>query len=843
MQHSSIVSLCTLALACSFFAGCQRSENKSAGVQLKSGGSSASTNLQTSFQNEAEFIVENVITDLAEQVFFAKRHKLPEAQFFTVKAQEKTNSTAELPTYEVRLRLDESLEPLVLELAIKGPIWSPAVYDPIVEAIAGALGLPRTSRDVKENADLIRNLTQGLATTIEKENRKLSTALEKDFTNSELHDQAALLLGAFALREHSGHFYDIRSPLNRATAHLALARYLRGEKTASVTGRLAEALLFSLMNNQVEALKRVEDLNDRVEGVTNWVRVLRAHNTSDYRPLAAVTSPKLLERIAWFRASAQSANDEISWANVEKERVKTPDFCRIAHEEGYSVETGHELMQLSLRLELAEIAAVYGLSNGQGLKSSALVAALNSSPERAFSTLGSNVRVRVIGWGQWAMFLQRHLCHALQHNFNMLKAKWGVEEDAMRFATEAEQNFGGLQMYPFVRRFTCMDATAYRRAVNDSLQILMKAPHWVSTECWITFRSKPSFTAPYLPIDDVPMDSWFKYTTPPGTAYDAWSRVRYPMLIKCPDTTARVTSLHQLAPNDRFLCALLLHARSSNAVTYAQALEVYGPILPFSNFAMKAVADTVQDDPKRFEEWMFKLASVDPTAYFRLGEYFQERKQDDKASLYYEKADAYEPDSIRRASVASWRVKYYLKKGRKDMAREVADFGAEVYSAAGLHAKAQYHEAVNEHAAAFEWYQKLEERYNDSGPLLQLCRRYQSKTGDRRFEPVMKKGLAGLFPKGVEKVSLSSFSSAPADGVLIGEENDLLREAGLRRGNVIVAVYGIRVHNFNQYRYAREESEKAEMNLIVWKNGKYEEVRCSPPNHQFGVRFVDYPQR
>ncbi len=96
---------------------------------------------------------------------------------------------------------------------------------------------------------------------------------------------------------------------------------------------------------------------------------------------------------------------------------------------------------------------------------------------------------------------------------------------------------------------------------------------------------------------------------------------------------------------------------------------------------------------------------------------------------------------------------------------------------------------------------------------------------------------------GIEKVTLNNFQKPPIDGAAIWEENDLIREAGLKRGDIIVAVYGIRVHNFEQYTYGRETSKSPQLDLIVWQGKAYHEVQASPPEHRFGGKFGTYPAR
>ena len=186
---------------------------------------------------------------------------------------------------------------------------------------------------------------------------------------------------------------------------------------------------------------------------------------------------------------------------------------------------------------------------------------------------------------------------------------------------------------------------------------------------------------------------------------------------------------------------------------------------------------------------------------------------------------------------------YYLKKGRVEDARRAADFGGEVYSFVGLKAKAEFLEGVKDYADAFDWYQKIEERYDDSGPLVGFCMRYKALTGDPRYDDQLAKKSIKAFPNGFEKVRLADFSAAPNDGVILKGNSDLLQAASLKLGDVIVAIYNTRVHNQAQYEYLRDNNTNPELVLIVWQGDGYHEVKASPPEHRFGVDIGTYRKK
>jgi tetratricopeptide (TPR) repeat protein len=816
--------------------GCGRSVHKHAGP--------AGAYFKTPFQDESQFIVETIVSDLAEQMFYASRHQLPDPKHFSVHASEKPGSPLGAPVYELQIALEPNQPDLKTELNVAGPIWLPELYQALTAALARNLGLPPAKAPAPGDTSLLRALTDGKAATIEREDLSLSGDLESDFSNPALHEEAAVLVGAFARREHSGDFYEIRSPLCRMTAHLAMAQYLAGSQAPDINAQIAGAMLLTLMNNQVAALEKMGVLaTNEDKTVAKWVRTLQADNSADYRPLAAAQSLSPIERIAGFQAFVISVDPDIAWHKLSDTEKMTPDFARIANEARYSVETGHDLLRVSLPLEFKEMADVCRISTGQAASDRELVAKLNELPGRCFETgRDGKPAVHVIGWGQWAMFFQRQLGHAVEQNFDFLQNKWGVPDQAKTFAAQCDQTFASLRLSPFYRRFTCLDSASYHRAVDDGFKVTVGTPQFTPAECWNYMCFSGPADEEYKPNPNPHINEWHKHNPPPGTAYNPLPRFSHPSLIRGPGASERIDRLHARAPYDlniTFNLLRLAYSEQGRQPTCEQCQEAYKTVLPYATYAMDAVADTIQDQPDRYEALMVQASAPDPARYFTLGEYFQIRQKDDQAAKYYRKGFEQCLDRVLVMKHANWLVQYDLKHGETNQAQAIADEGAEVYSAYGLEAKAGFYETTGRYDEAFQWLVKEEERYDDSAPLISYCVRYQARTGDHRFAAALKGRVTKLFPKGLEYVNLQNFHSAPDDGVLVRNENERVRSAGLKAGNVIVAVNGLRVHNFDQYCCGRDTGG-AELTLIVWQGNQYRELKASPPDHRFGNDMGDY---
>src|SRR6185369_14779354 len=92
--------------------------------------------------------------------------------------------------------------------------------------------------------EMFGRLTTPTPDALVREDKRISQALTQSPLDAELHEEAALLIGSFALRHAAACFYDVRKELSRMTVHLAMAHVL--SDTRGSCGDLAEAILNTL---------------------------------------------------------------------------------------------------------------------------------------------------------------------------------------------------------------------------------------------------------------------------------------------------------------------------------------------------------------------------------------------------------------------------------------------------------------------------------------------------------------------------------------------------------------------------------------------------------------------
>ncbi len=832
-----------------FFAGCSRQEAPAAPVvqakpKPKRPIPPPSKDFQTPWQTESEYIVTMVAADLAEMAYFAKHGRALASDTLPVEVSEVPAQGRPGPVYRVVVRLAEEGE-VACELPMTGAIWAPVTYQPLVRALFERFRLAGTQDGAGAPSALLSQLQELRVEVLTKVDGELSERLAADFTSAERHAEAALLLGAFTLRETDGLFFQIRAELCRMAAHLAFADGLRAGREPGVTGQLAEAALTVLCNNQAPALELLAAVPDSEEAAA-WKRALRMRATHDFRIIGESRTRTLLEELEWFRARAEAVDLKWAWASLRlsDEQKMLADWPRVAAAATPNVGIGHVLLETGLPAEFREIGLAYEAEEGKPLSSEELVAALNAEPQRCVTaTSEGRARVRIIGWGTWAAFLQRHLCQALVTNFLFMRDRWGVPDQAKQYQRAIDPQFWGLRLYPFVRRQCAPDHDYYKKAQDEEMELVRRSPQVVPAEAWNHICYEVAFGPVYWPPPHPFINEWHRPNPPPGTAYNPHPRMNHPSLTGT-DTVPRLERMHRLAPYDLTIGYNLLRFRDGEKQTLAGVEQVFAAGLDYHTYTLNRLSRLAKDPAQR-EKWIRKAAALNPSEYLTLARFYIEQRREDDAAQAYVEWVSNEIDEVMVSNSAEWLIKYFERKGDLASARNLADRAATAYSAAGLLAKARLLERQREMDGAVEFYQKQAERYDDYGPLLGFLIRLK-EAGSNEHAALLDSLLKEHLPTGLVKFDKAA-RAAPRIGVRVPEQGaggllpgSAIEAAGLRRGDIVVSVRGYRVADWNSFKVLRSLEPELPYVLTVWRENKYVELPPLAASYRFGVNLVDY---
>ncbi len=793
---------------------------------------------KTPFVDESQYIVYSVALDLANIAEYTNNGKFPDRKEITLAVDELEGTEHWKPLYGVRVQTPSISDPIVYKVRVDKPIWDPELYMPMAELL-----IKPESHDSPEsfNIQLINDFLEGDIEPYREQNIQLTKRLNKNFWDSEAHLQAALLLEVFAFSDHAFNFYDLRASMHRITSHLCLARLINPDIVNAPEFKFARAFQETLMGNQANALEYLDSVENHLTGLTEWTRILRMHNTLDYRIVKETSTPTYLEKLEYFYVLARNFGAlEACQRNYYEDIEGEIEWVRIVVENDYSVGIGHYIAPQLIPVELDDIADHCLAFKNKELSEKNAASLLNFYPEDSCYDAEST-ELAVLGWGLYANYLQRNLCNAIFETHGFYEHKLGDHDAAKQVSIQIQKSFKGLLYDPLIKLRLSNNKSEYQKAMRDAYAYVQSYPDRTPTLAWHTLSYARKFSELYTPYAHPHINEWHKHNPPPGTVYNMEPRYYQPSLTWRDDKESLFAQLNKRAPFDYKIIRHYFDYRS-NDPSYGEALKLVEPILDYNPAAKYDLAQSMLDSPEKYEVLMLEAAEQLPLHYVEMARYFYDREDCEKAAHYIDLAIDANTDAV-QVSHAIWiGVECYLDLNQPKKAARIADFGEQVYSYAGLMAKGTYLDRTNQTEAAMGIYKKIKERYSDSDPMLQYALKCSFNTTNNPYKETLESVTTRTFPQGIQSSPPpSSHDPAPRYGVIVTGENAETEKVGLHKGDVIVWINGYPVENLDQYAFVRSVlPEKKNMELVIWNGKTFEPISANPPDKKFGVEFKDY---
>ena len=772
------------------------------------------------FATEEHWLADETTRDITEMAAFAGN---PGADpVLTLKLTPKAPNS-----YDVEAQLGGAA--VATALTLRESIWSPSDYEAwAAKALSVAHVTPPQPSAVPPG--WIEKLTQARPQILIAEGQRLSKALSAAPLDAALHEQAALLISCFALREAAGGFTNYRRELCRITAHLSMARALHPNAHTPL-GDLAEAALATLAERHGPALAMLTKMESDQE-LTAWVSALRMRNTGDWR--VERRNPTALELVENFRARVRNVdvNFALAWLKKQTGAPSIPDWQRIILEGGFGVEIGHSIAKTAIPQEIALLRKSWADYSGGALAEADVVKVLNQ-PAAQCVTKGADDRaeMRVLGWDFWAAQHQRQLCLSIESTNKFLRDLWGVDEykDVQKFVRE---HYAALTLYPLVERDVSDGVTDLAPMSKRASQLALDHPELFNATIWanLNFPSQGRFPVAALRLPDPAQ--WIPNICPFGTAFEFAPRC-YRLCNPEPNETAKWDALLALSPcqYDVRYCHVWKKYHERPPIEVAEA--EMAPLTPYCLPALTYLSNLEFTDSPRYPETMERICAFSPLSYISLGNYYVMHAQPERAAAAFQKAIQLAPDRVGIANACGWYVNYLEDHGRKAEALTVAQEAAEVYSYRGLETMARLMEKRGKLKDAENYFQKIAERYDDKSELTSF---YIRHTGDPMFAAISAPLKARLYPLGPEKVSVADLKTPPTDGVRMVDTTTFASNLGLRPGDIFVGFDGIRVHNVDQFKDIRMRTADPNVTYVVWNARKgYREIKAVLPARLLGV--------
>jgi hypothetical protein len=722
------------------------------------------------------------------------------------------------------LRIDGRPSGIVLAVSPATSVWSPETFLPIVPVLTPGLKPDPMPADPA----LVGALTDGRVETIARAAVRLSTEISAHRRAPALHEAAALVLTSLAMRESSRHFDDPRALMTRAAAHLAVADALRGRTSASqpvppsasIEGRLARAALAALAGRQTEALATIEAMRKLAPPppVASWLRAIDIRTRLDWRVLPAPATATLLERLQHTRALDARLDGDDAVAFVSSHHAEpVADWSRILLQIGFSVEAGNAYADDAIALELAEAVAVHAIVRGQPPAQGSLVEALNQPPTRGPRT-ADPARVEVVDWPLWADVLQRHLADALLTVSTHLRTRLGDKQAAAEYEAAIAGPYRSLRLLPFVNGF--YNQGEGFAAAMAALHPLWNQPQLVPPHAWLMTLERVVRTRDVIPV--APAGQWFAPVVPLGTVPDdVWWRTHAELGQPVASRIVDLARWRQLAPYKRVLVIDALTLEYAGHIPAAAIERELAPFLDYDVGANQQLAQATASPVQR-EAAYRRMCDLTVDQCGALARYLVDQERDDQAATVYRRWIDGARDRVMASNNSSWLVDYEFAHDRQAEAWRIATAAARTGSSRGLHTLALLAERTDAADKAEGLLRTIAERYEDETALLSFYLRAEAR-GERRYAAAAAPIQARLFPQGVERVAVTDFTAGevPDKGVKVEGPSRRLAFAGLRDGDVLVAVDGYRVRDYQQYLVVSLLSRDAAMRFVYYRNGRY----------------------
>src|SRR5919106_86379 len=164
--------------------------------------------LRGKYWTEESWIVTEIVDDITEMSAFAIKPS----------AKPRSIDVESVRPGLFRVSVDDG--PSQDELDLNADLWDHTRFAAVVGI---AMGVDPKGEPGNFHSPVHGALLDLTPLTLTRLSGEISRELSNHMRNAALHEAAALTVGAFALRESSGRFNDVRWALNRMTAHLAMA--------------------------------------------------------------------------------------------------------------------------------------------------------------------------------------------------------------------------------------------------------------------------------------------------------------------------------------------------------------------------------------------------------------------------------------------------------------------------------------------------------------------------------------------------------------------------------------------------------------------------------------------
>jgi hypothetical protein len=764
------------------------------------------------YPTEQAALAAGIVRDLVELAAFANVAPAPAADAVRV-------SLVGEGTDPLRIEITGPGAPLTRDVALDPHVFAPALYVELARALIGAKPV-RPVADAPAHPSVLEAIADLRAASLLKEARRVSARLTTAPRDARAHEEAAVLWGAFALRESGGAYSDCRTSLARATAHLAFAQALRAARPPAREAAWANVLIATLAGRSLEAVASIDALGATTDAERAWAVALRVRNDGDWRKVTRPAERTLVEQLEFVRAKARAIDDLVAITALDGVALPPiPDWARILMTDGATVETANRFGPSAIALELADLALAHGLTReaGTDVARAAELLRRTDMPIVGKDAAGGRA-VAVLGPGAWSAAAARNIAEQAEARNDELDHLFRLPEAGEAFRAGTTPLLRALPLFPIVESSWATKPSPSQEFCSAMNAVVKESPLALPATLWVKrVENRCGQTAGFPPSR-----AFFDPPVARGTSLDARARMTGSLGLVM--TAADLKGYRALAPQDSDLVFAAL-AREYRAVEIPSDVlaKEYGPFAEYQVRAARKALLSLEKNPPAYRRMAEKMCALAADHCGTLGRLLITAGDEDAAAVAYQRLIENGVDRVGASNAAPWLVDYYEEREQSDRALAIAQLAEETGSGSGYQTMGRLLESRGSLAEAEKRYIALRDRYKLENPLRDFHMRAAQRPGGERWAAEAEAARAKVFPNGLERMPKGD-TAAPTKGAVLTEPSAGLLQAGIRPGDTVVAIDGYRVTDPHQYGAVKALAITPKMVLTIWHEGKYVEV-------------------
>ncbi len=672
-----------------------------------------------------------------------------------------------------------------------------------------------------------------------------SSALQHGPRSAEAHEGAAAVLGVVGLRESAAGHSDVRRILTRVTGHLAMARLGRSERAKSDSGILAWFAHAFLSGRKAEAYAYGVSFNQQAEPGRAWRNVAQLLSAGDWRNLGIEQLPSFMEQLAFVRALHSGVRSDRIHSVLEQIRPDwqtRPDWARTMLSGGVSVQTCNVFAKDAWAPELDEAVVAAKVFLGETIDPMQTAGwhrmlALFAADVSSYEIHGAQGRasVDILPWPLLGNGYQRHIGAGQSYELHCLKNMLGLEAEVPAALAKQEKSFHLMPLFALEGQRWAATAPEHARLAATAARFVRERPDLVTPHLWMRLFEPQIFAkAPGGAPDPY---KWFQPPQPFGLKLADESRV-YGIDGDRDLPQAEYDALNRVDPFDTEMRWRQTELQYGPEPPPDVAQRGLGPALFWTASALYRMEDLEKNTPAEHRLWATRMCDLDVDDCVTLAELERAAGHEAAAERAYMKLWKEAADRVLASRHVDWLVKRLSRTGRLGAAFEIAEGAAAVYSYMGLETLARLQESNGRTKDAAETWRKIADRYDAIYEVHHFLQR-QSKKGDVALGKELAELDREIFPNG--RVPYVPTKEPPRAGVALSHLENVAFDRGFHRGDVVVAVEGTKVASTDQCRILLYEAKGDTMNIRVFRDGKYVDLRPSLPERLIGASFNPFP--